>query len=115
MTTIRKRVLTGVLVVTGALAITGPVAGASAAVIPPFGSPIAGVTIGGNQIGTATCVGTNRPSFAGNNGSTSAQTCGALTSSGGPQTGQITTVYGPTTTGSPGSVVIVSAGPVTGS
>jgi hypothetical protein len=58
-------------------------------------------------------VGTNRPSFGGNNGSTSSQSCGALLSFVGPQIGQIATVIGPTLIGSPGAVVVVSAGPVT--
>jgi hypothetical protein len=100
----------------GALALAAPVSGASAEIVPPVGFPIlptGGAAIGGNQIGSAGCVGTNRPSFGGNAGSTSAQTCGALLSFTGPQIGQISSVIGPTMIGSPGSVVIVSAGPAT--
>ena len=67
----------------------------------------------GNQIGAAGCVGTNRPSVGGNNGSTSAQSCGAVLNFSGPQIGQIASVIGPTIIGSPGSNVVVSAGPVT--
>jgi hypothetical protein len=59
-------------------------------------------------------VGTNRPSVGGNNGSTSAQTCGALLSFTGPQIGQIASVIGPTIIGSPLAQVNVSAGSITG-
>jgi hypothetical protein len=95
--------------------LAAPVSGASAEILPPVGLPIlpSGAAIGGNQIGTAGCVGTNRPSFGGNNGSTSAQTCGALLSFSGPQVGQISSVIGPTIIGSPAVVVNESAGPIT--
>ena len=112
MRSISRRLL-AVAVATGAAALAAPVSGASAVIDPPIGVPVAGSAIGGNQIGSAGCVGTNRPSFSGNSGSTSAQTCGTLTSSGGPQTGQISTMYGPVTTDSPVSQVLESAGPIT--
>ena len=105
-----------VVVATGAAALAAPVSGASAQ-IPPVALPLApggvGSAIGGNQIGTAGCVGTNRPSFGGNNGSTSAQTCGAALAFTGPQIGQISSVVGPTIIGSPFTDVTVSAGPIT--
>jgi hypothetical protein len=108
----RRRHL-AVVLATGAVALAAPVSGASAQV-PAFGLPVPGTSaIGGNQIGTAGCVGTNRPSFGGNNGSTSAQTCAALLSFTGPQIGQISSVIGPTIIGSPFSAVNVSAGPIT--
>jgi hypothetical protein len=108
-----------------AVALAAPVAGASAAVLPtlpagplpalpagPLPVPSAGPlpvlpgggigvsAIGGNQIGEAGCVGTNRPSFGGNSGSTSAQTCGAVLSFQGPQIGQVASAIGPTIIGS---------------
>jgi hypothetical protein len=94
------------------MAIAAPVAGAST--FPTwfgfaFPSPAA-IGVGGNQIGSAGCVGTNRPSVGGNNGSTSAQTCGAILSFVGPQIGQIASVVGPTIIGSPLAQVYVSAG-----
>jgi hypothetical protein len=111
---------------TGAVAIAAPIASAGSL---PFTFPawpttggipawpttggIGAIGIGGNQIGSAGCVGTNRPSVGGNNGSTSAQTCGALLSFVGPQIGQIASVIGPTVIGSPGAVIMVSAGPIT--
>jgi hypothetical protein len=79
----------------------------------PTTGGIGAIGVGGNQIGSAGCVGTNRPSVGGNNGSTSAQTCGALLSFVGPQIGQIASVVGPTVIGSPAAVVMVSAGPIT--
>ena len=117
-------------VATGAVALAGPVAGASAwtmpaatastlpaattSTLPVFTLPAGfGNAVGGNQIGQAGCVGTNRPSVGGNNGSTSAQTCGAILNFSGPQIGQIASVIGPTIIGSPASNVVVSAGPVT--
>jgi hypothetical protein len=111
------RRLLAVGVATAALALAAPVSGASAQV-PAVGVPAlpgggGGGAIGGNQIGTAGCVGTNRPSFGGNNGSTSAQTCGTVLSFSGPQIGQISAVIGPTMIGSPLSEVNVSAGPIT--
>jgi hypothetical protein len=115
ITAIRRRLL-AVAVATGALALAGPVPGASAEIIPPIGFPIVptgGAAIGGNQIGTAGCVGTNRPSFGGNAGSTSAQTCGAILAFSGPQVGQISSVIGPTIIGSPAVQVNESAGPIT--
>jgi hypothetical protein len=59
-------------------------------------------------------VGTNRPSVGGNNGSTAAQTCGAVLAFTGPQIGQISSIVGPTIIGSPDTKVILSAGSVTG-
>jgi hypothetical protein len=112
---IRRRLL-AVVVATGALALAAPVSGASAEILPPVGLPvvpIGGAAIGGNQIGSAGCVGTNRPSFGGNAGSTSAQTCGALLSFTGPQIGQISSVIGPTIIGPAVAQVNVSAGPIT--
>ena len=99
-----------------ATAVAAPVSGASAQVAPigvPI-PPVGGTAIGGNQIGTAGCVGTNRPSLGGNNGSTSAQTCGAVVAFTGPQIGQISSVVGPTIIGSPLAQVNVSAGSITG-
>jgi hypothetical protein len=126
-----KRVvgLVSAVITTGAVALTGPVAGASAATLPAFPTtfptavpavppvpivPLAGNAVGGNQIGSAGCVGTNRPSVGGNNGSTAAQTCGAVLSFTGAQIGQISSIVGPTIIGSPLAKVIVSAGSVTG-
>jgi hypothetical protein len=100
-----------------AVALAAPVAGASAAVLPTLpagplpalpagplpvlpGGGIGVSAIGGNQIGEAGCVGTNRPSFGGNSGSTSAQTCGAVLSFQGPQIGQVASAIGPTIIGS---------------
>ena len=104
---------------TCAVALTGPVSGASAQLpgfgVPfPFPTPVGGTAVGGNEIGSAGCVGTNRPSVGGNNGSTSAQTCGDLLSFSGPQIGQISSVIGPTIINSPLAQVNVSAGPITG-
>jgi hypothetical protein len=102
-----------------ALALAAPVSGASAAIGPAFGDPVAltgvplGSALGGEQIGSAGCVGPNRPSIGGNVGSTSDQTCGALLTFNGPQIGQISSVIGPTIIGSPLAQVVVSAGPVT--
>ena len=109
---IRGRLL-AVAVATGAVALAAPVSGASAQIVPPVGFPVGGVAVGGNQIGTAGCVGTNRPSFGGNAASTSAQTCGALLSFTGPQIGQIASVIGPTIIGSPAVQVNESAGGIT--
>jgi hypothetical protein len=92
------------------VALAAPVSGASAQ-IPPVGLPVP--PLGGSQIGTAGCVGTIRPSFGGSNGSTSAQSCGAVLSFNGPQIGQISSVMGPTIIGSPLAQVNVSAGPIT--
>jgi hypothetical protein len=114
---IRRQHLTPVAAI-AAVAFAAAAPGASAQVVPPLGVPLTGVpldgatAVGGNQIGSAGCVGTNRPAVGGNNGSTSAQTCGALLSFSGPQIGQIASVIGPTIIGSPGSVVAVSAGGV---
>jgi hypothetical protein len=118
MRSIRRRLLT-MSVATGAAALAAPVSGASAAGIPPIGFPALGdpgvgvAAVGGNQIGSAGCVGTNRPSVGGNNGSTSAQTCGALLSFQGAQIGQISAVIGPTIIGSPNTLVYESAGSIT--
>jgi hypothetical protein len=97
------------------MALAAPVSGASAEIVPPVDVPIlpgGGAALGGNQIGTAGCVGPNRPSFGGNAGSTAAQTCGAVLSFTGPQIGQIASVIGPTIIGSPLTQVNVSAGPI---
>jgi hypothetical protein len=116
MRSIYRRLL-ALAAATVAVAFAAPVSGASAQFLP-FSfwvpTPTGSIGIGGNQIGSAGCVGTNRPSLGGNNGSTSAQTCGALLSFVGPQIGQIASVIGPTMINSPGSIVIVSAGSVTG-
>ena len=116
------------VVATGAVALAAPVADASALtfptalpttlpaappILPIPAVPLAGNAIGGNQIGSAGCVGTNRPSVGGNNGSTSHQTCGAVLAFSGPQIGEISSIIGPTVIGSPGTNVILSAGPVT--
>jgi hypothetical protein len=115
-----------VAVATGAVAVAAPLASAASQTFTFPAWPTAGgfpawptvggigaIGVGGNQIGSAGCVGTNRPSVGGNNGSTSAQTCGALLSFVGPQIGQIASVIGPTVIGSPGAVIMVSAGPIT--
>ena len=118
------RLLTAAVAVAAVGAIAGPVAGAGAATLPalptalptafPFPAvPVAGNAIGGNEIGTAGCVGTNRPSVGGNNGSTANQTCGAALAFTGPAIGQISSIVGPTIIGSPGAKVIISAGPIT--
>jgi hypothetical protein len=126
MRSIRRRLLT-TLIATGLVAVAAPVAGASAATLPAFPG-LSGYTfptsfgslpslnttaIGGNQIGTAGCVGTNRPSLGGNNGSTANQSCGAVLSFMGPSIGQIASVIGPTIIGSPNVSVKVSAGSIT--
>ncbi len=115
MRSIRTRLLALVLA-TGAVALAAPVSGASAQ-IPPIGffPPLAGVTVGGNQIGSAFCVGTNRPSAGGNNGSTSASSCGG-TAYQGPHYGQISLSqpgFGTTVTNSPFTTVTVSSGSIT--
>jgi hypothetical protein len=128
MRSIRTRLLTAVIAA-GAVALAAPVAGASAALptFPGLGSysgytlptsfpsfpALGAAAVGGNQIGTAGCVGTNRPSVGGNNGSTSAQSCGAVLNFSGPQIGQIASVIGPTIIGSPNVIVKVSAGSIT--
>jgi hypothetical protein len=120
-----RRRLLAISVATGATALAAPASGASAAGIPPLtpiGAPPLGlpslggaaIGVGGNQIGTAGCVGTNRPAVGGNNGSTSAQTCGAVLSFQGAQIGQISAVIGPTIIGSPNTLVYESAGSITG-
>jgi hypothetical protein len=110
-----------VLVATGALALAAPVSGASAQ-LPTFDFPLpasggstvtSGSWLGGEQIGSAGCVGPNRPSVGGSTGSTSSQSCGALLSFSGPQIGQISTVIGPTVIGSPFAQVNVSSGAIT--
>ena len=107
MSSIRRRLLV-VVVATGAVALAAPVSGASAQMLP-----VVGVAAGGNQIGTAGCVGTNRPSIGGNTGSTSDHTCGAVVSLSGPQIGQISSVIAPRISGSPFARVNVSAGSIT--
>jgi hypothetical protein len=88
MSFIPRRLL-AVVVAAGAMALAAPVAGASAQDSPGFSSPaLGGITIGGNQIGSAYCVGTNRPAAGGNNGSTSASSCGG-TAYQGAHYGQI--------------------------
>ena len=95
MSFIRRRLLAAV-VATGAVALAGPVSGASAQDSPGFSSPaLGGITIGGNQIGSAYCIGTNRPAAGGNNGSTSASSCGGTAYQGAH--------YGQITLGEPGS------------
>jgi hypothetical protein len=121
---LRLRHLVAAAVATSALALAGPVAGANAAVLPALPAtlpaalpvptlPLAGNAIGGNQIGTAGCVGTNRPSVGGNNGSTANQNCGQALAFTGPAIGQISSIVGPTIIGSPLAKVISSAGPIT--
>lgn len=124
------RLFSAVAAVAAVAALAGPVAGASALTLPSFagGLPAAGLSaaafpiptpavagnaIGGNQIGTAGCVGTNRPSVGGNNGSTANQNCGAALAFTGPAIGQISSIVGPTIIGSPEAKVILSAGPIT--
>ena len=115
MRSIRTRLL-ALVVATGAVALAAPVAGASAQ-IPPVGffPPLGGVIVGGNQIGSAFCIGTNRPSAGGNNGSTSSSSCGG-TAYQGAHTGQISfgqPGFGTSVVNSPYSVVTVSSGSIT--
>jgi hypothetical protein len=116
MTSIRRR-LVAVVVATGAVALAGPVAGASAQ-IPTIGFPGFGgstIAVGGNQIGSAVCIGTNRPQAGGNNGSTSAQACGGA-SWQGPHWGQVSAQdpgFGTTVINSPFTEVNVSSGSIT--
>ena len=116
MRSIGRRFLT-VVVATGAVALAAPIAGASAEVpggglsLPSLG----GVTIGGNQIGSAFCVGTNRPSAGGNNGSTSASSCGG-TAYQGAHYGQIglgQPGMGTTVINSPFTTVTSTSGSIT--
>ena len=117
MRSIRTRLL-ALVAATGAVALAAPVSGASAQVPPVgFSFPLVGggVTIGGNQIGSAFCVGTNRPSAGGNNGSTSASSCGG-TAYQGPHYGQISLGqpgFGTTVVNSPFTTVTVSSGSIT--
>ena len=109
MSSMRRRLLAAGIAA-AALALAGPVAGAGAQV--PLPLPV-GSANAGNQIGTAGCVGTNRPSLGGNNGSTSALTCGTTLSFTGPQIGQIANVVGPTIIGSPLTQVYATNGGIT--
>jgi hypothetical protein len=110
------RGLLAVVVATGAVALAAPVSGASAQDSAGFSSPaFGGITIGGNQIGSAYCVGTNRPAVGGNNGSTSASSCGG-TAYQGAHYGQIglgEPGSGTTVINSPGADVTSSSGSVT--
>ncbi|MEA2383280.1 MAG: hypothetical protein QOH72_3251 [Solirubrobacteraceae bacterium] len=124
-TTRFARFLSAVMAVGAVAALAGPVAGASALTppalpaglpaafpIPPL--PLAANALGGEQFGANSgCVGTNRPSVGGNNGSTANQNCGVALAFTGPAIGQISSIIGPTVIGSPGTNVILSAGPVT--
>ena len=120
---LRLRHLVAAAVATSAVALAGPVAGASAAVLPGLPAlpaalpvptvPLAGNAIGGQANGTSGCIGTNRPSVGGNNGSTANQNCGQALAFTGPAIGQISSIVGPTIIGSPLAKVISSAGPVT--
>ena len=119
------RLLSAVMAVGAVAALAGPVAGASALTPPTLGAgfpaalpiptlPLAANAVGGQQYGANSgCVGTNRPSVGGNNGSTANQNCGVALAFTGPAIGQISSVIGPTVIGSPGTKVVVSAGPVT--
>jgi hypothetical protein len=123
---VRRRLLAAVAA-TGAVALAAPLVAASAATgaaplaatgaqIQPFSSwfpPTGSLGAGGAALGSSGCVGSYRPSLGGENGSASSQTCDALLAFTGPAIGQISSVIGPTMIGSPGSVVILSAGPVT--
>jgi hypothetical protein len=102
------------MVATGAVALTAPFAAANAQIQPfSFGFPPTGSTVAtGTTIPGGGCVGSYNPSLGGENGSASAQTCGAILALTGPEIGQISSVIGPTMIGSPGSIVVVSAGPV---
>jgi hypothetical protein len=116
-----SRRLLAVAAATGAVAFAGPAAGASAAVIPPllpiqFPVPaLGGIAVGGNQIGSGGCIGTNRPSTGGNNGSTSNQACGGLAYSGAHigQIGLGEPGLGTTVINSPFTEVNVSSGSIT--
>jgi hypothetical protein len=110
MSSMRRRLLAAGIAA-AVLALAGPVAGAGAQV-PVLPLPV-GSANSGNQIGTAGCVGTNRPSLGGNNGSTSALTCGTTLSFTGPQIGQIANVVGPTIIGSPLTQVYATNGGIT--
>ncbi|MCW3014494.1 MAG: hypothetical protein JWO02_1586 [Solirubrobacterales bacterium] len=116
MRSIRRRLL-AIVVATGAAALAAPVSGASAQIAPfDFGVPgLGAVMVGGNQIGSAGCIGTNRPAVGGNNGSTSAQACGGV-SSAGSHIGQIVTGLpglGTNVVNSPFTEVNVSEGSIT--
>jgi hypothetical protein len=116
MKSIRRR-CAAIAMATCAVAVAAPVSGASAApVFPtpawsalplPAGAFPAGgaVFVGGNQIGNAGCVGTNRPSYGGNSASTSAQNCGAPGYQGA-QIGAIQSLVGPVVTNTVGFVPI---------
>src|SRR3954470_5997976 len=110
--------LLAVVLATGAVGLAAPIAGASADVpsagfaFPSLGG---GLVIGGNQIGSAFCVGTNRPSAGGNNGSTSASSCGG-TAYQGAHYGQITygqPGVGTTVINSPDTEVTSTLGSIT--
>ena len=116
MRSIRRRLL-ALMVATGAVALAAPVSGASAQVPSAgFSLPsLGGVFVGGNQIGSAFCVGTNRPSNGGNNGSTSASSCGG-TAYQGAHYGQITLGqpgFGTSVVNSPFTQVTISYGSIT--
>jgi hypothetical protein len=107
-----SRRLGALVALTGALAVAVP-STAGAVVFPlPGGTGVGGAAVGGNQIGQAGCVGTNRPSVGGNAGSTANQTCGAALAFTGPAMGQIASVVGPTMIGAQiFAPVVASAGP----
>jgi hypothetical protein len=114
MRLIPKRIAAAAIIA-GALVAAAPVSGASAAIVPPVGLPGFSV-IGGNEIGASGCVGTNRPSFGGNAGSTSNQTCGPVQSANGPSTGTIANVTGTSLIGATvlSPITVTAGSPVVG-
>jgi hypothetical protein len=123
MKSLRRRSI-AVAMATCAVAVAAPVSGASAAtVVPPAAFPAGvgipgflptagGVFVGGNAIGSAGCVGTNRPSYGGNSSSTSAQSCGASAYQGA-QIGEMATLVGPVITNSVVPVINTSNSSIT--
>ena len=109
------RKLAAAATIAAALVAAAPVSGASAAIVAPVGLP-GFAAIGGNQIGGAGCIGTNRPQFGGNNGSTSNQTCAPVASFNGPSVGQISNVTGGSIIGSTAlaPIVVSDGSPVVG-
>jgi hypothetical protein len=114
MRSIRRRSI-ALALATCAVAVAAPVSGASAAdapVLPGVATPAGGVFIGGNQIGSALCIGTNRPSYGGNSASTSAQNCGAPGYQGA-HVGGINGLVGPVVTNSVAPLINTSNSSIT--
>jgi hypothetical protein len=87
-----------VAAVLAALALSAPVSSASATVWPSWNPNV----MPGSGVGTAGCLGTNRPSQVGGPGGVGQAVCGGVTIAFiGPQVGQIASAIGPTIIGSP--------------